>query len=355
MTGVRENLWDYMVPYIPKHSPVGALLLVFSCLKKVADPKGFWLQTSQIFGASNFFSDRRELIEQSEKWSIDGLSSPGWSISDPMSSEEVNRWLIQDLLVDYIDTNPLPGYIEDPESSGGSGEDIQVFLDPQSPKIVKVWPFYADGWRIIYRTPFKKWSPTNLDNIISLMQSIGFQTWLGFPATSLTVDQWGGGGKIIPVSAPIKAKQEEASIDAQTISRNAEEQKRLAGPEIVSYVNPFRQIGISGPVRRVFRLTVKYYPRFGQLTASLILSRRASSDAVDSADKTNFKSWIEYYRSRYDEQKHFLFQYIHVKPYIPEYISSVYPVRRSEKKRVNFSPSAKDNQNNPRPRSRLRW
>lgn len=346
----NESLWNIMVPYIPLHSPVGALLLVFQCLKKVAEPQGFWLGSSKVFGDANFFSDRRELIEKSEEYLFSDENN-GFFISNPMSSEEINKYIIQDLLVDYIETHPHIG-----ELNKVPGEETRVFISAHVPETVKIWPMLTkEGWRFISKQPptvKKEWNPSNLDDIVSFIQRVAFQTWLGAEVISKDPEE----------SGPISAEAREAPIDLVVLSENLTKQfsalqKFFEDVEDSTYFT--QEIGwiVSNLIKFDHTDTIRYatqsknrykfirkeYPQAGMLVTAF---------ALESDRGLIIRKWVEYYRERYLDQKDFLLNNISAKPYIPLPIPSVYP-SKATKKTLRFVSDTKDNQNNRPPRRRF--
>lgn len=337
-----ESLWDIMVPYVPLHSPVGSLLLVFQCLKKVSDPEGFWLDSSRVFGDANFFSDRRELIEKSEEYLFTG-DHGDYFISEPMSSEEINKYIIQDLLIDYIETHPFIG-----ELRNVSGEETRVFINPFVPEIVKIWPMMSkEGWRFVcHQPPVTKKDWSDLDNIIDFIQTIAFQTWLGSPVTSKPLEDF--------VTSPILVESKEAIIDLKVLAHGLTSQfsaLRKFFKNDSAYFS--QQIGfivsnlISGnnysQSKNWYRFIRTEYPEAGMLVTAF---------ALESDKGRMIRKWIEHYRERYSDQKNFLLKNISVKSYTPSLISSVYPTK-TKKKILRFVPDTKDNQNNKRPRRKF--
>lgn len=274
-----SSVWSLIKKYAPVHSPLGALHLILGCLKKISSPKGSWMETSSnVFGDSNFFMERADLIIQAEKWSK--MASPerdneNFAFISSITVEKTNSYLIQDLLVLYMEESAVKKPLEflgSPSSPSASSMDslvdIEVHENLKIPEIEKCWPFYHQAtktWGIIKRNrTTSPWNPVSIFNLVSRVKLVAFRARLGAEQTQTIANTWGWGENIIPISPVLSASDKPFDV-------------YLGGGRVLDAKQSFRRDLLKTEYDELFKKMVKNVP-FGD--------RQYEADVISMTTKT---------------------------------------------------------------------
>jgi hypothetical protein len=232
----EESLWKYLKPLVPKMGPIGAVLSIFQCLKQIHG--GDWVTASTIiFGDRNFLTDRRDLIEESERLqNSESLKyvDRAFVISKGLTIEQANRYLVPDLMMVLMEESPKKVRVSESLEGMNLGEleevakklKIQsghktrdqlldeitqvegvasyVFQSQDLPNLDWSWPFYFKGQlHIISKSHPKNLWLGKLFTIPQMIINMAFSEWLGRDFGS--PDTWSGGENMVPALLSFEA------------------------------------------------------------------------------------------------------------------------------------------------------